>query len=64
MDKDLTIEFCNELYNLINNNNLPISVKYFIIKDLFNETQKTYNEYLLQYRQFSSEVREEKDDKK
>jgi hypothetical protein len=31
---------------VVNENPLPISIKYFIIKDIFNETEQAYNTYL------------------
>lgn len=48
MEQDYAIKLCNDLCEVINNNPMPISIKYFIIKDLFNETQGLYNQYCQQ----------------
>lgn len=45
MEQDYVIKLCNDLCDVINANPMPISVKYFVIKDLFNEMQTIYNNY-------------------
>lgn len=45
MEQDYTIKLCNDLCDVINNNPLPISIKYYIIKDIFNEVQVAFNGY-------------------
>lgn len=45
MEQDYAIKLCNDLCDVINNNPMPISIKYFIIKDMFNEVQMAYNQY-------------------
>lgn len=43
--EDYAIKLCNDLCEVVNNNPMPISMKYFIIKDFFNEAQNVYNKY-------------------
>lgn len=45
MEQDYVIKLCNDLCNVINNNPMPISIKYYIIKDIFNEVQMAFNQY-------------------
>lgn len=45
MEQDYAIKLCNDLCDVINNNPLPISIKYYIIKDIFNEVQVAFNGY-------------------
>lgn len=45
MEQDYAIKLCNDLCDVINNNPLPISIKYYIIKDIFNEIQVAFNGY-------------------
>lgn len=45
MEQDYAIKLCNDLCNVINNNPMPISIKYYIIKDIFNEVQMAFNQY-------------------
>ncbi len=63
MEQDYAIKLCNDLCEVINNNPMPISIKYFIIKDLFNETQGLYNQYCQQIAAASQsqEVKETKE---
>lgn len=43
--EDYTIKLCNDLCDVINGSQLPISVKYYVIKDIFNEVQTAFNMY-------------------
>lgn len=43
--EDYTIKLCNDLCDVINGSQLPISVKYYVIKDIFNEVQAAFNMY-------------------
>lgn len=45
MEQDYAIKLCNDLCDVINNNPMPISIKYYIIKDIFNEVQMAFNQY-------------------
>ena len=45
MEQDYAIKLCNDLCDVVNSNPMPISIKYFIIKDMFNEVQMAYNQY-------------------
>ena len=45
MEQDYVIKLCNDLCDVINNNPMPISIKYYIIKDIFNEVQMAFNQY-------------------
>lgn len=45
MEQDYVVKLCNDLCDVINNNPMPISVKYYVIKDIFNEVQIAYNGY-------------------
>lgn len=47
--EDYSIKLIQDLTKIINENPLPISIKYYIIKDLFNEIQNLYNQYLVLY---------------
>ena len=49
MEQDLILDFKQELYNNINNSKLPISVTYYLIKELYENIEKTYNEYERKY---------------
>jgi glycosylphosphatidylinositol transamidase (GPIT) subunit GPI8 len=44
--EDYAVKLCQDICNVVNENPLPISIKYFIIKDIFNETEQAYNSYL------------------
>jgi hypothetical protein len=44
--EDYAVKLCQDICNVVNENPLPISIKYFIIKDIFNETEQAYNTYL------------------
>lgn len=45
MEQDYAIKLCDDLCDVINKNPLPISIKYFIAKDFFNEVEMTYYQY-------------------
>lgn len=45
MEQDYVVKLCNDLCDVINNNPMPISVKYYVIKDIFNEVQIAYDRY-------------------
>ena len=45
MEQDYVIKLCNDLCDVINNNPMPISIKYYTIKDIFNEVQMAFNQY-------------------
>ena len=46
--EDYTIKLSHDLCDVINNSQLPISVKYYVIKDIFNEVQIAFNNYQLE----------------
>lgn len=48
MEQDYAIKLCNDLCDVVNSNPLPISIKYFIIKDMFNEVQMAYTQYCME----------------
>lgn len=64
--EDYTIKLCNDLCDVINGSQLPISVKYYVIKDIFNEVQAAFNMYREEVmkamqEQISEEVKETKE---
>lgn len=64
--EDYTIKLCNDLCDVINSSQLPISVKYYVIKDIFNEVQVAFNMYREEVmkamkEQVSEEVKETKE---
>lgn len=64
--EDYTIKLCNDLCDVINGSQLPISVKYYVIKDIFNEVQAAFNMYREEVmkamqEQASEEVKETKE---
>lgn len=64
--EDYTIKLCNDLCDVINGSQLPISVKYYVIKDIFNEVQAAFNMYREEItknmqEQFSEEKKETKE---
>lgn len=64
--EDYTIKLCNDLCDVINDSQLPISVKYYVIKDIFNEVQAAFNMYREEVmkamqEQISEEVKETKE---
>ena len=61
MEQDYAIQLLNDLCNVINSNPMPISIKYFIIKDIFNETEMLYNQYRAEISK-SIQVSEEKEE--
>ena len=63
MEQDYTIKLCNDLCDVINNNPLPISIKYYIIKDIFNEVQVAFNGYRTEVTKIMQEEQEKKETK-
>ena len=61
MEQDYAIQLLNDLCSVINSNPMPISIKYFIIKDIFNETEMLYNQYRAEISK-SMQVSEEKEE--
>ena len=63
--KDEAIEFRKLVCNTINSNELPFSVKYFILKDIMDELKGVYTKYVdsleiqQQYQQEETEKEEE-----
>ncbi len=48
-DINLTVEEAKQnIINTINNTGLPISVVYYIMKDIMNDMTDSYNNYLIQ----------------
>ncbi len=45
--QDCSIELYNKICEVINENSLPISIKYFIVKDIFKEVELGYQQYLV-----------------
>lgn len=46
MDKDYVLILMQDVIKSINENPLPISVKYFVLKDIFSQTEDAYNNYV------------------
>lgn len=63
MEQDYAIKLCNDLCDVINNNPLPISIKYYIIKDIFNEVQAAFNGYRTEVTKIMQEEQEKKETK-
>ena len=63
MEQDYAIKLCNDLCDVINNNPLPISIKYYIIKDIFNEVQVAFNGYRTEVTKIMQEEQETKETK-
>ena len=63
MEQDYAIKLCNDLCDVINNNPLPISIKYYIIKDIFNEVQVAFNGYRTEMTKAMQEEQEKKETK-
>lgn len=63
MEQDYAIKLCNDLCDVINNNPLPISIKYYIIKDIFNEVQVAFNGYRTEVAKIMQEEQEKKETK-
>lgn len=63
MEQDYVIKLCNDLCDVINNNPLPISIKYYIIKDIFNEVQVAFNGYRTEVTKIMQEEQEKKETK-
>lgn len=64
MEQDYAIKLCNDLCDVINNNPLPISIKYYIIKDIFNEVQMAFNGYRTEVTKIMQEEEQEKKETK
>ena len=64
MEQDYAIKLCNDLCDVINNNPLPISIKYYIIKDIFNEVQVAFNGYRTEVTKIMQEEEQEKKETK
>lgn len=45
--QDYSVELYNKICEVTNENPLPISIKYFIIKDIFKEVELNYQQYLV-----------------
>lgn len=45
MEQDYIVKLSNDLCDVINSNPMPISVKYYVIKDIYNEVQMAYDAY-------------------
>ena len=45
--QDYSVELYNKICEVTNENPLPISIKYFIIKDIFKEVELNYQQYLI-----------------
>lgn len=45
--QDYSVELYNKICEVTNENPLPISIKYFIIKDIFKEIELNYQQYLI-----------------
>lgn len=53
-------KFKQQILNLLNSNNLPPVIKYYIIKDINYQIEKTYMEYInLQLKQQQENKKEE-----
>lgn len=63
MEQDYAIKLCNDLCDVINNNPMPISIKYYIIKDIFNEVQMAFNGYRAEVTKAMQEEQEVKETK-
>lgn len=46
MEKDYVLILMQDVIKSINENPLPISVKYFVLKDIFSQTEDAYNNYV------------------
>lgn len=64
MEQDYAIKLYNDLCDVINNNPLPISIKYYIIKDIFNEVQVAFNGYRTEVTKIMQEEEQEKKETK
>lgn len=49
MEQDLILDFKQELYDNINNSKLPISVTYYLIKELYENVEQLYQDYEKRY---------------
>lgn len=61
--EDYTIQLCDGLCDVINESPLPISAKYYVIKDIYNEVQTAFNTYrnelaIAKQKQVSEEIKE------
>ncbi len=64
MEQDYVIKLYKDLCEVINNNPMPISMKYFVVKDFFNEVQMTYNEYFQHVESLTNQEEEKSESKK
>lgn len=48
-NKDLIIDFYDQICNIINNSKIPLVVEYYVIKDVFLQLEKIYQEYIQKY---------------
>lgn len=48
MEQDYVIKLSRDLCDVINSNPMPISIKYYVIKDIFNEVQSAFNHYQME----------------
>lgn len=51
MEQDYVVKLHKDLCNVLNESPMPISIKYFILKDLINEIQFLYDNYCKQLQQ-------------
>lgn len=61
MNKDYCVELIQNLYKIVNENPLPISVKYYIIKDLYNEVTSLYEQYITSLGEENKNEKEEEE---
>lgn len=50
-NRDYCYELAQNLYGLINSSPAALSVKYYVVKDVFNELTAGYNQFLAQKRE-------------
>lgn len=43
---DSIVELNRALITIINQSDLPMSAKYYVVKDIYHSTEEVYNEYL------------------
>lgn len=61
--EDYIIKLCDDLCDVINGSQLPISAKYYVIKDIFNEVQVAFNGYRTEVTKIMQEEQEKKETK-
>lgn len=57
--QDYSVELYNKICEVTNENPLPISIKYFIIKDIFKEVELNYQQYLIMLENQNKEKEQE-----